>query len=226
MTQHTLLIISDETEFVRVLTGRWQAERHVPAITAVSSEIWNRARPEDYDLVIVGAVRKEAAASLFESLQSSPAVLCVTRDQNSAADLRNLYPHFLTIPRRDGWVDALVLLATEMLRRRDATARAQRAELRTAQHQAHATLGRYMLEMRHNVNDALTSMLGNADLLLLEPGMLSVDSRENIKTIHVMALRLNEIMQRFSSLANEMRASETESQSATFLTSHSPVERR
>jgi signal transduction histidine kinase len=72
-----------------------------------------------------------------------------------------------------------------------------------------------MLEMRPSVNNALTSVLGNADLLLLEPGQASGESREQIQTIHTMALRLNEIMQRFSSLATEMRAGETDSQAET-----------
>lgn len=226
MTQHTLLVISDETEFVRVVTGRWQAEKHVPAITAVSSEIWSRSQPEDYNLVIAGAIRKDSAAAVFESLRSFASVLCVTKDQNSAMELRNAYPHFLVIPRRDAWVDALVLLAVEMLRRCDAVSRAQNAERRASQSQSHAMLGRYMLDMRHNINDALTSLLGNADLLLLEPGMLSAETRENIKTIHAMTLRLNEIIQRFSSLANEMRANETQSQTATLPSVHSLVETR
>ncbi len=72
-----------------------------------------------------------------------------------------------------------------------------------------------MLEMRPSVNDALTSVLGNADLLLLEPGQASGESREQIEAIHTMALRLNEIMQRFSSLASEMRAGEKVSQAET-----------
>jgi signal transduction histidine kinase len=69
-----------------------------------------------------------------------------------------------------------------------------------------------MMDMKHSVNNALTSMLGNAELLLLEPGQLSAQSLAQIKTIHNMALRINEIMQRFSSLSSEMRESETVSQ--------------
>jgi len=72
-----------------------------------------------------------------------------------------------------------------------------------------------MLEMRPSVNNALTSVMGNADLLLLEPGQASAARREQLETIHTMALRLNEIMQRFSSLAAEMRAGEKESQAET-----------
>jgi hypothetical protein len=83
-----------------------------------------------------------------------------------------------------------------------------------------------MLEMRPGINNALTSAIGNADLLLLEPGQLSPECREQIRTIHAMALRLNEVMQRFSSLAAEMRASEKESQVETGLVSQGYVGRK
>jgi len=69
--------------------------------------------------------------------------------------------------------------------------------------------------MKHSVNNALTSILGNAELLLLEPGQLSAQSLQQIKTVHHMSLRLNEIMQRFSSLASEIRDAETPSQPET-----------
>jgi hypothetical protein len=68
-------------------------------------------------------------------------------------------------------------------------------------------------------------MLGNAELLLLEPGQLSSQSLAQIKTIHSMALRINEVMQRFSSLASEMRDAETASQGETSDTA-APVSRR
>jgi hypothetical protein len=101
-----------------------------------------------------------------------------------------------------------------------AVARAQRAERLAIESQGHATLGRYMLEMRPSVNNALTSILGNADLLLLEPEQVTAECRDQIRTVHTMALRLHEIMQRFSSLAAEMRAGEKESQGDTPEGSH------
>ena len=45
---------------------------------------------------------------------------------------------------------------------------------------------------------------GNSDLLLLEPGSLSAQTRAQIETIRNMTLRIHEIMQRFSSLEKEM----------------------
>jgi len=65
------------------------------------------------------------------------------------------------------------------------------------------------------MNNAMTSLLGHAELLLLEPGELSAQSLAQLKTIHTMALRINEIMQRFSSLASELEEAETPSHAET-----------
>ena len=62
------------------------------------------------------------------------------------------------------------------LRRTEAYAIPKQAERRAAKSEHHATLGRYMMDMKHSVNNALTSILGNAELLLLEPGQLSAQS--------------------------------------------------
>ena len=90
------------------------------------------------------------------------------------------------------------------MHRSRAETRAAPSELACAALDREATLGRYMLEMRHNLNNALTSVLGNSDLLLLEPGSLSAQTRAQIETIRNMTLRIHEIMQRFSSLEKEM----------------------
>jgi signal transduction histidine kinase len=97
-----------------------------------------------------------------------------------------------------------VFAAGEAVHRSRAESRARAAELSCATLDRQAILGRYMLEMRHSMNNALTSVLGNSDLLLLEPGSLSAQPRSQIETIRNMALRIHEIMQRFSSLEKEM----------------------
>jgi signal transduction histidine kinase len=70
-----------------------------------------------------------------------------------------------------------------------------------------------MLDMRHSLNNALTSILGNSELLLLEPGSLSAEVRDQIATIHSMSMRVHEIIQRFSSLESEMTFAEKKSHS-------------
>ncbi|HZC24657.1 MAG TPA: hypothetical protein VE866_15050, partial [Candidatus Binatia bacterium] len=102
------------------------------------------------------------------------------------------------------WLETLVLSAAEAVHRARAESRARAAENSCSNLERQAMLGRYMLEMRHNLNNALTSVLGNSDLLLLEPGSLSAQTRAQMETIRNMALRIHEIMQRFSSLEKEM----------------------
>jgi hypothetical protein len=215
---HTnVLIISDDTEFARSVVARWQSERRLPEITVTTSDLWRAQTAVNYNLVIVGPVHKSEPSAILSSLNAYPATsaIYVSNQASSELFLASENPHVLFLSREDGWVGALILIATEALRRSEAVTRAQRAERLGIESQRHASLGRYMLEMRPSVNNALTSVLGNADLLLLEPEKVSTECHDQIRTIQTMALRLNEIMQRFSSLAAEMRSGEKESQAET-----------
>jgi signal transduction histidine kinase len=77
--------------------------------------------------------------------------------------------------------------------------------------QRQASLGRYMLEVRHNFNNALTAVLGNSDLILLDAPELSPAMRAQVETIRNMGMRMNEIMHRFSSLQKEMELMDQQS---------------
>jgi signal transduction histidine kinase len=217
LSQSSVLIVSDDTEFARTVAARWQAERRVPEITLTTSDVWQAAAAEGYNLVIVGPVRDNKISAILSALNAIPtaAAIYVFTETKGVPQLAAEHPHVLIIPREDGWIGTLILVAGEALRRAAATARAQRAERISAEAQRSAVLGRYMLDMRPSVNNALTSVLGNADLLLLDSESVHPDAREQIRTIHTMALRLHEIMQRFSSVAAEMRAGEKESQAET-----------
>jgi signal transduction histidine kinase len=213
----SVLIVSDDTEFARAIAARWQTERHVPGITLVTGDVWQPVTGLGYDLVIVGPVRNGKLPLILAAVSASSgtAAVYVAEEEEDISSLRATHPQLLIVPRHEDWVRTLILISIEALRRVEAVGRAQRAERLALACQRHATLGHYMLEMRPSVNNALTSVLGNADLLLLEPGRVSGESREQIQAIHTMALRLNEIMQRFSSLASEMQAGEKESQAET-----------
>ena len=98
------------------------------------------------------------------------------------------------------------------LRRSEAVKRLCRAEQESVLLQQQDTLGNYMREMLHNLNNALTSVLGNSELLLLEPGSLTANSRSQIETIRNMALRMHEILQRFASLEKELKVVATQTE--------------
>ena len=131
-------------------------------------------------------------------------IFCVCQDAATAQLVRERWPRITILRRSEHWLETLVLAASEAVHRSRAESRARAAEIACAALDRQATLGRYMLEMRHNLNNALTSVLGNSDLLLLEPGSLSAQTRAQIETIRNMTLRIHEIMQRFSSLEKEM----------------------
>jgi len=222
-----VIILTDETEFGRLLTACWQTERQAPNITVLSSDLWREQDAPAHDLVVLGPVRDGKLTSVLSSLDPVTAViLCIPADSKEFGQLRSKYPRLVHIPLREDWAQTLLLVAGESLRRAEALRIARQAERNAAKNENHATLGRYMLDMKHSLNNALTSMLGNAELLLLEPGQLSSQSLAQIKTMHNMAVRINEIMQRFSSLESEMREAENASQAETEETATSAARRR
>jgi signal transduction histidine kinase len=220
----TVLIISDDADLSRRVTARWQAERMVPMFTLLSGRLWPRFAVDAFDVAIVDQLPRELLSVVLEPLHSTgQPVFCLCHDAMTAQLIRERWPRISVLCHsgssgkegwgkerseggqdEGGWLETLVLASTEALHRARAESRARAAELSCAELDRQATLGRYMLEMRHSLNNALTSVLGNSDLLLLEPGSLSAQTRAQIETIRNMALRIHEIMQRFSSLEKEL----------------------
>jgi signal transduction histidine kinase len=211
-----VLILTDDSEFARLLSACWRTERRPPVLTVLNTQAWKGFDPDMHDLVVIGPVSEGSQARLLAGLPPGvAAILCASADSHEIHQLRSRHPRLLHVPLRDDWAQTLLLIAGESLRRTEAVRQTSHALSRAAQSEREAILGRYMLEMKHSVNNALTSILGNAELLLLEPGQLSAQSLQQIKTVHSMSLRINEIMQRFSSLASEIRGTETTSQPET-----------
>lgn len=216
MRTTNVLILTDDAEFARLLTACWQMGRQLPGLSVVTSDLWSANASTAPDLMVIGPLKNGNLASTLRSIPSNTAViLCTSPESQDLGQLRKKYPRLLHVPLREDWAQVVLLVAGESLRRTEALRLAQQSEQRAAQNANQAMLGRYMIDMRHSMNNAMTSLLGNAELLLLEPGELSAQSLAQIKTIHSMALRINEIMQRFSSLASEMRDVETASQPET-----------
>lgn len=204
MDYPTVLVISDDVEFSRSITTRWQMERNVPTFTMLSGDLWPRS-VDNFEIAIVGRLRRELLSVVLEPLHSTQQPLfCVCDDAATAQLVHERWPRAGVLRFEENWLNALILAASEAVLRARADARARAAEQSCATLERQAMLGRYMLEMRHGLNNALTSLLGNSDLLLVEPGSLSAQARAQIETIRNMTLRIHEVMQRFSSLEKEM----------------------
>ena len=217
----TVLIIADDISFARDLSGRWQMERNAPAITVVSTELFHAAAEVECDLVIVGPVRQGRLPNLLTRVDSGKhSVICVLETSQETHSIHHHYPRALCLQKHENWTENLVLLAHECLKRIALAARLKKAEQSAATMASQAALGRYMLEARHDFNNSLTSVLGNAELLMMDCTGLPDHARDQVKTIHEMSLHMHAVMQRFSSLSMEMQAVEKQSQDETERVSH------
>ncbi len=210
MTTGQILIVSDDTEFVRALLARWRTEMDSPAITAVSMNVSAQANSAGYVLVVVGPLRQGAAPPAAPVLHIDSTV-CAVGDLASLASVRAKHADWILLPEYVGWTEALLSVAREVLRRTTAEKRAREAELTNHAHQRFGVLGRSLLEARPGMVNALTSLLGNADLILLSDDPMPAECREQVRTIRTMALRLNEMVQRLSSLESEMELNDRKS---------------
>lgn len=217
MKTANVLILTDDSEFARLLTSCWGTDRWPPSITVLSSgQLCQSQTADGYELVVIGPVTQKISSIILSNLAPNSAlIVCAASESREVQQLRARYPRLIHVPLREDWVQSVLLVAGEALKRVEAVRNSETATIRVAQLEAEATLGRFMLSMKPSVNNALTSILGNAELLLLEPGQLTAQSLQQIRTIQHMSLRLNEVMQRFSSLATEIHGAETPSQPET-----------
>lgn len=221
---HSVLIIADDPAFSRDLVGHWQRERLVPAFTVMSTELFHEAVEDNFDLAVVGPVRAKRLASVIKALDLGVnPVICLLKSSTQAESLRADHPRTLFLQQNDGWLDAALLLSIECLKRVDLVRRLKKADDSAALNGRQAALGRYMLENRHDFNNQLTSVLGNAELLLQESNVQDVAARDQLESIRDSALNMYELMQRFSSITIEMRAAEKASQTEIRRPSQGPA---
>lgn len=218
---HVVLIIADDPEFTRTLLARWQMERNVPELTVMSTELLSGALVAEFDLVVVGALRNGRLDSVLKLVdRSTQPVICVVESAAQLQGIRSSNSHALVLLRHEALLDSLLVLAEECLKRTDLAARVRKAEQVAQTNANNAALGRYILDTRHDFNNSLTSVLGNAELLMMDGEALPAPVRDQLETIHTMALHMHEIMQRFSSVAAEIQMDEKKSQDETGRLSH------
>lgn len=209
LNRTTVLILSANPAFVRELAAHWPKDSDPPEFTALEETLF-RDLAGHYQLAIADVSEPGRHRELKETLSASgrPAILI---HADSSLPLSHGEGTIIELRGQDGlWPVLTGLLGREILLRELAETRRREAESACAAAQAEATLGRFVVEMSHNMNNALTSILGNADLLTLEPG-IPANVLAEADTIRNMALCLHEILKRFSSLEKELSVSARES---------------
>jgi His Kinase A (phospho-acceptor) domain len=200
-----VLVVSDDPNFVLGIRERWQGD--APELRIVGSNACVGCNPEAFQFVVVGGMQPRVCGEVLAAFRPGNVPVIVIGSEGPLFGLGERHASkVLMLPSFPGWQDLLVALGGEVACRADALARARRSEMTNEVLLCDAALGRYVIEMRHNLNNALTSVLGNAELLLLDEAKFSENERKQIDTIRLMALRMHETLQRFSSLEKELRA--------------------
>jgi signal transduction histidine kinase len=217
MSPEIVLIVADEagTGPAQSLVERWKAEAAPPMFAQVRAELWNGGGPPRFTLaVVVGLSEARVAHALAVLVVTGKPVICVCDGCDPV--LKQLYPTVAFLPQsNEAWAEVVVQFANEIFRRVQATTRATAAEQQAATLQMQAALGRYMQEVRHGFNNALTSVLGNSELIKMEADTLHPRMHEQVESIYNMAMRMHQVMQRFTSLETEMKMAERPSQVET-----------
>jgi signal transduction histidine kinase len=196
----TVAIFTDDAAFANALTRRWLTEREIPAFVLIQSDS-DFGGGLDFDLAVVVRIHPAKLSAAVDVLKATgkPVILVSSLNGNSPQG-RSL----IALPEVLEWPELVVVVAQQVLHHERAKVDVERMQELNLALEREASLGRYMLEVRHNLNNALTSVLGNSDLILLDADQLPASLRSQIETIRNMGMRMNEIMHRFSSLQKEM----------------------
>jgi len=225
MKRPTVLILASDPAFSREITANWPRTPDPRTkdpdsgpgcdveFTVLDQNFSSDLAGSPYDLAIADASSVELKKGKRKAQHPRPDLKtalvaagkpAIIIHSGRARDFYTIHGHVLELRREPGiWPALTALIGREILSRRQAESRTQEAEKIRAAAQAEATLGRYMLEMRTNVNNALTTVLGNAELLVHEPGLPATVVAQ-ADALRNMALRLHEVFQRFSSLEKEL----------------------
>ncbi len=199
----TVLILSSDPAFSRELTESWPKDAPTPEFVFLEGDLCRALQRDTYDLAIADAPSREKLAQLKQALAAAgkPAIVVYS---DGSGDSHCISGPIIELCRRpEFWPAMPALLGREILRRALAESHTRESENARTAAEGEAILGRYMAEMSHTVNNALTAVLGNAELLLVEPG-LPAPVMAQADTIRNMALRINEVFHRFSSIEKEL----------------------
>src|SRR4030088_684056 len=94
----SVLILTDETEFARIVAGCWQAQRKSPDITVLNSQLWRSYDATAHDLIVGGPISGRKNHEVLLSLDPRAVfILSIPADARESDELRVLYPRVLHV---------------------------------------------------------------------------------------------------------------------------------
>jgi signal transduction histidine kinase len=212
--QSKILVVSGDREFADAIVQSWQRLHYAPEFMVASAEA-----AAAFPRCAVVLTDNSAALPLLPA--GVALAISVTAGAMDGVTEASVLPEaggklrVVRIARRDGWADYAAALAQETVLRLDAQAQVAEVKQRLRELERFAALGRFIVEARHGLGNALTGVLGHSELLLLEDDGLRGEVRAQLETIHTMSLKMNETFHRLSSLEMELRMAERQADRET-----------
>jgi len=211
-----LIILSSGEDTARDIVVRWQGQYEGPNISVLAKGHLAAALTVAVQTLVVVGPSVEQKDEVLRALENRHVpTFCILAAGDSLSALLQKYPALLVFPDSPEGIDALVRMGNHVLRRLIAESKIEQTEANLQNLNCQAQLGRYIIDIRHNFNNCLTAVLGNTELLLMENGNLPAHFKDQLDTILSMALRMHQMMQRFSSLETEMQFADRHTQSDT-----------
>ncbi|MBV8208374.1 MAG: hypothetical protein JO041_16435 [Acidobacteria bacterium] len=198
--QPTVLLISDDRNFAPELISAWQRCGPAPDFVCMTGEVPAGEGTSSFSLAIIGPVNAARAEAALERLaRVARPVILVTRDPQVLTMARTSAAAPISIRRLGDWRSAVVRCAAACLGHAPEPSRF--ADDHSGQREL--LLGRCLVETRHALNNALTSIIGNAELMLAGTQDLPQEIRENAATIYEMSLELHAMFRHMAALESE-----------------------
>ena len=211
-TMPSVLLITDDVEFRSKAVELWQADVTPPVVICVPSDLTPGGEIAWCDAVIVGPVSPENLATALLAAASAPSAVAFLPWGISLQAVQLANPNILPLHCSDDAAELAVMVGNALLRRTAVERQLTQERWAVRDSRRHAALGQFMIETRHSFNNALTTVLGTAELLLLlDSSKLEPEQREQVRTVHAMAMRLYQMIVRFSALEAEMKLAEVRS---------------
>ena len=206
MEQARIVVVSDDREFVNSILQSWQRLHFSPEFAVTGSKSPGAAGRCAVLLADGISALPGAGAGASLAIAISDEAL-----PEAAEGMRAV-----RIPRGVGWADQAALLVQETVLRLEAQAQLAEMKERLRELERFAALGRFIVEARHGLGNALTGVMGNSELLLLEAGAgMRSEARSQLETIHAMSLKMHETFHQLSSLEIELRMAERQAERET-----------
>jgi signal transduction histidine kinase len=221
MEQARVFVVSDDRKFVDSIVRSWHGLRYASEFAVAGSgaagELARGAVVVTDDPAVLPRVAAGVvlAIAIPAGVSGDEAAGEVTGEAagDEALPEAGSRMRVVWIPRLGGWAEQAAVLTQEILLRLEAQAQLAEANQRLREMERFAAVGRFILEARHGLGNALTGVLGHSELLLMEAGAgLGGEVRGQLETIHAMSLKMHETFHRLSSLETELRVTERQAE--------------